>query len=169
MANFVLAQIDAAIDLFTSLTRHGMSTPRYYRNLQWLSKLRTRASSKISAAQEVDSQRDANAGGRSSEDREEGEGAEVLGWRTRLIERADQDRVTIRTIGLGASPSGPHITGFSNAPLRKSHAGAHQGQPSTTEPMIPDTSLPGVTPDSTDDLVRSIPFCSTLSLRVIAT
>lgn len=159
MATFVLAQIDAAIVLFTSLIQHGASTPRYNRNLQWLLKLRARVSTKISAAstlQKVDSQRDADPDQRRrSEDREQGEDLELLGWRTRLIERAGQDRQTIRTIRIISTTTGPHITNISNSPPNENDLESPQNQLRIGEFMSPSTLLPGVTPDSTYDLVRS--------------
>ncbi|OQV06667.1 Fungal specific transcription factor domain-containing protein [Cladophialophora immunda] len=158
MANFVLAQIDAAIDLFTSLTQLGTNTPRYHRNLQWLVKLRARASSKISrasTAQKANAERGADPDvRRSSEDREDGEDVELLGWRTRLIERAGQDRLTIRTIRFAATPTGSHITDISGHPPDNRQPVGPQGQPRTAEMMMPSASLPFLTPDPTDDLLR---------------
>jgi hypothetical protein len=87
----VLAQIDATIDLFMLLIQRYASTPRYQRNLQWLLKLRARALSKISteaSAPQDDTQRSVEHNWtRRSDDRENGEDVELLGWRTRLIER----------------------------------------------------------------------------------
>ena len=159
MATFVLAQIDAAIDLFSSLIQHGASTPRYYRNLQWLLKLRARASSKIStastsSAQKVDSQRDADPDARrSSEDRVDYEDLELVGWRTRLIERVGQDRQTIRTIRPAPTKAGSQITDISNPPPNENHPGGLQSQLRVPEMVMPSASV--LTPDSTDDIVRS--------------
>lgn len=147
MAGFVLSQIDAAIGLFTSLLQHGARLPRYKRNLQWLLNLRTRALSKTnkaSAAQqegEPQPQRDggANRQGGSGGDgegdghRDQDEDVELLGWRTRLIERAGQGRgKTVRTIPLAETPTGSQIT----------------------DVAMPSASLPAVTLDSTNDIVR---------------
>ncbi|KAK9350906.1 hypothetical protein V1523DRAFT_418316 [Lipomyces doorenjongii] len=155
MGTFVVAQIDAAIGLFTSLIQHGASTPRYHRNLQWLLKLRARASSKISMAstsKKVDLQNDADLNRRrSGDDREDGEDVELVGWRTRLIERAGQDRQTIRTIRVATVPTGTHMTDISYPPSRKNIPEGPQGQ---LETMTPSASLPIATPDSTDDIVR---------------
>ncbi|KAL6364654.1 hypothetical protein LRP88_00624 [Fusarium phalaenopsidis] len=107
MANFALTQIDAAISLFTSLLQHGAHPLRYKRNLQWLLNLRTRALSKISsvsASQRGNSRRDTDAAGQN--DGEDDEDVELLGWRTRLIERMGQGhQKTIRTIRLSETPS----------------------------------------------------------------
>lgn len=144
MAGFVLSQIDAAISLFTSLLQHGARLPRYKRNLQWLLNLRTRALSKTSKASatqqegEPRPQRDGGAsrqGGDGDGDghRDQDEDVELLGWRTRLIERAGQGRgKTVRTIPLAETPTGSQITDMA----------------------MPSASLPAVTLDSTNDIVR---------------
>lgn len=161
MATFALTQVDAAINLFTSLVQHGANTPRYCRNLQWLSKLRARASSKIAtvftATQQVDSQRDqVDPDGQEigREDREDSEDVELLGWRTRLIERAGQGRPTIRTIQLAETPTDSYES------LDVSNASPHghpQGELGTGDNiMMPGSSLPMVTPDSTNELVSII-------------
>ena len=159
MATFVIAQLDAAIDLFTSLIQHGANTPRYRRNLQWLLKLRVRALSKISTAsiaQDTDSQRDAHRERqRSREDREDSEDVELLGWRTRLIERAGQDHQTIRTIHLRETPTGSDGTNNSNLSPSARNFGGAQGELGTGNMMVPNSSLSLVTPDSTAELVRS--------------
>lgn len=149
MAGFALSQIDAAISLFTSLLQHGARLPRYKRNLQWLLNLRTRALSKTSNASAAATQqegepsapqRDAGRGDRQggSADavadghRDQDEDVELLGWRTRLIERAGQGRgKTVRTIPLAETPTGSQITD-----------------------VMPSASLPAVTLDSTNDIVR---------------
>ncbi|GLA46277.1 hypothetical protein AnigIFM63604_009749 [Aspergillus niger] len=159
MATFALTQVDAAINLFTSLVQHGANTPRYCRNLQWLSKLRARASSKIAtvstATQQVDSQRDqGDPDGQEigREDREDSEDVELLGWRTRLIERAGQGRPTIRTIQLAETPTDAYESlDVSNA----SPPGHPQGELGIgNNIMMPGSSLPMVTPDSTNDLLQ---------------
>ncbi|RAK88204.1 hypothetical protein BO79DRAFT_237884 [Aspergillus costaricaensis CBS 115574] len=163
MATFALTQVDAAINLFTSLVQHGANTPRYCRNLQWLSKLRARASSKIAtastAAQQADSQRDQGDPDRqeiSREDREDSEDVELLGWRTRLIERAGQGRPTIRTIQLAETPTDSHESfDVSNTSPHGHIHRAPQGELGFGDNiMIPGSSLPMVTPDSTNELLQ---------------
>lgn len=148
MAGFVLSQIDAAISLFTSLLQHGARTPRYKRNLQWLLNLRSRALSKTSKASATQQQEGGNpltqpaaaseqqqGSGEGGDDRrDQDEDVELLGWRTRLIERAGQGRgKTVRTIPLVAeTPTGSQIT----------------------DAAIPSASLPALTLDSTNDIVR---------------
>lgn len=158
MGPFVLVQIDAAINLFTSVTQHGTSTSRYRRNLQWLLKLRARTSSKISTAstaQRVDSQRADDLDRRKcSEDREEGEDFELLGWRTRLIERAGQNHLTIRTIRSAATLTGSSVTDNSNPSPDNNDLGCPQGQLRTAEMIMPKASHRLVTPDFPDDLLH---------------
>lgn len=148
MAGFALSQIDAAISLFTSLLQHGARLPRYKRNLQWLLNLRTRALSKTSktsaAQQEVeppaqrdvgpDRQQEGSGDADGDGHRDQDEDVELLGWRTRLIERAGQGRgKTVRTIPLAAeTPTGSQIT----------------------EMAMPSASLHTVALDSTNDIVR---------------
>lgn len=141
MAGFVLSQIDAAISLFTSLLQHGARTPRYKRNLQWLLNLRTRALSKTSKAsatqqqQEQQQQEQGDGGEDGDGHRDQDEDVELLGWRTRLIERAGQGRgKTVRTIPLAETPTGSQIT----------------------DVAVPSVSLPAVTLDSTNDIVRRL-------------
>lgn len=183
MGTFVLSQIDAAINLFTSLIRNGANTPRYNRNLQWLMKLRARASSKISKAStpqqytnsnnpqrddDHDPHHDHNPDRhRSREEREESEDVELLGWRTRLIERAGQNHQTIRTIHLAPTPNGSHITSIPNPSpggtrVEGSHgnAGAAGGDFRSPDLTMPSSSFPWMTPDSTDGFVSLLPVIS---------
>lgn len=159
MATFALGQIDVAISLFTSLTQHGGSTPRYHRNLQWLHKLRARASSKIasvSAAQKTFFQRDTGPDQRtSSEDREEAEDFELLGWRTRLIERAGQGRPTISTIHVDARVTGSRAFNDSHTASTQDGVNHSSGQGRISENMMPIGLLSSTNPEPTDDIVRS--------------
>lgn len=162
MASFVLQQIDAAISLFTSLLAHGARTPRYKSNLQWLLNLRTRALSKISEASNTTenggAQRAANPDIRrnTNQDRDrEGEendeeDVELLGWRTRLIERAGQGgrRKVIRTIHLAGTPTDSQATAEPvNFPLYDSHTRGQLG------PSDAVSAMPSMTVDSTNDVV----------------
>lgn len=156
MAGFVLSQIDAAINLFTSLLQHGARTPRYKRNLQWLLNLRSRALSKTSKASATQQQEGGNpptqpaasseqqqgSGVDGDDHRDQDEDVELLGWRTRLIERAGQGRgKTVRTIPLAAeTPTGSQIT----------------------EAAMPSASLPALTLDSTNDIVSWLQQVSTM-------
>lgn len=161
---FVLEQIDAAISLFNSLIQSGAGTPRYRRNLQWLLKLQARAKSKIAAAtenqtsntgrQQQQQQQDHQT---SSEEREDGEDVELLGWRTRLIERAGQNQKTIRTIRIAATtPSDSAVTSLSNPQPNTDGRRATQYASNMVDATITGTSVPFVTPDSTNDIVSLV-------------
>lgn len=147
---FALTQIDSAITLFTSLTQRGGNTPRYYRNLQWLLKLRSRASSKVSTVsnQAGDVRGPLDMGERNnSESRDENDDVELLGWRTRLVERADRNHQTIRTVHLPTTPANSHMTQDTNPPFQKDHS-------DLAEIALPTHTLSSATYDPTDDLVR---------------
>ncbi|KAK5094261.1 hypothetical protein LTS08_008681 [Lithohypha guttulata] len=150
MSAFILEQIDAAVGLFNSLIQHGAGTPRYRRNLEWLLKLRARGKAKIAAVSTQKDRRRAQ-GQPASEEREEAEDVELLGWRTRLIERAGQNQKIIRTIRLAATtPTGSAITNLSNPPPNVDE-GSHYPDISL-DPTI--AGMPLVTPDSTNDLLQ---------------
>ncbi|KAK2600059.1 hypothetical protein QQS21_005223 [Conoideocrella luteorostrata] len=160
MASLVLTQIDAAINLFTSLLQQGANTPRYRSNLQWLLKLRTRALSKISEVstlQRSNRQREASSGlhsnnGDESDHREEDEDVELLGWRTRLIERTGQGRrMTIRTIHFTETPTESPKVDTAQAPPHDNHL---QGQLGTSNMEIPNAPIPVLNLDSTNDLLH---------------
>ena len=163
MSAFVLEQIDATISLFTSLIQHGAGTPRYRRNLQWLQKLRARAKAKIAALTEAQltNRRRAQEDGQqsTSEEREDGEDVELLGWRTRLIERAGQNRKTIRTIRHSATtPTGSAITISSNPQTHIDESLLLQNAGSVAHAAVDGLAVPFVTPDSTNDLVSYLQF-----------
>lgn len=107
LAGFILSQIDSAIVLFSMLVHAGNSgfpSSRPMRNLQWLIRLRSRVCAKMTS---VTSQPD---GGTEdslfrSEHSDTGEDVELLGWRTRLIERASQTHHTAKTIQSTATAS----------------------------------------------------------------
>nr|XP_018263450.1 uncharacterized protein I303_03319 [Kwoniella dejecticola CBS 10117]OBR85608.1 hypothetical protein I303_03319 [Kwoniella dejecticola CBS 10117] len=92
LANFALIQIESAIRLMTSLIQNGGSSPRSLKNLQWLVQLRTRAMSKL------ETKADQNSNSTPGNESDDPEHVEVLGWRTRLVERASQNRQTAKTI-----------------------------------------------------------------------
>lgn len=158
MTKFALTQIDAAISLFTSLLQHGAQTPRYKSNLQWLLNLRTRALAKVSS---VSTSNRGNAQGNGEEqgqdnnqDGEDDEDVELLGWRTRLIERAGQNQQkTIRTIRLSETPTVSPNMNVVNSSLNSFHP-----QTQTGASNMPDDnpSMPAMNMDSTNDLVRYI-------------
>lgn len=163
MAGFVLTQIDAAISLFTSLLAHGARSPRYKSNLQWLLNLRTRALSKVSEKSGAQRdgqavQREVDSGGQTQSDNRQGEendeDVELLGWRTRLIERAGQGgcRKVIRTIHFAGTPTESQTTETGNMALHDNYSHVQLG---ALDPAIAATALPSVTMDSTNDFVSS--------------
>lgn len=105
MAGFALSQIDAAISLFTSLLQHGARLPA----LQAQPAVAPEPAHP-GAVQDVQGGGGENGDGDSHRDQDED--VELLGWRTRLIERAGQGRgKTVRTIPLAAeTPTGSQIT-----------------------------------------------------------
>ncbi|KFZ02024.1 hypothetical protein V500_00474 [Pseudogymnoascus sp. VKM F-4518 (FW-2643)] len=139
MAPFVLTQIDAAIVLFSSLLAHGARTPRYQRNLQWLSKLRSRVIARVSSAsqtRQTSSQAAGNVEAQAS-DKSDSEDAELVGWRTRLIERVGQNRQTSTTVRHAATLSSTeHLS------------------PNASNIIHPTTYFSLQTPDSMNDLLH---------------
>lgn len=156
LAGFVLAQLDAAITAFTSLLQHGGHTPRYKSNLRWLVNLRARAQSKITEASRRDGpQRDGDQERSSGSDGdghgEHDEDVELLGWRTRLIERAGQgSRKTSRTIHPTETPTESPATDTTNL-----GGNYMQGQMGIQDTAILSEPLPAVPLDPTNDMVRS--------------
>ncbi|GFZ52287.1 hypothetical protein JCM24511_10060 [Saitozyma sp. JCM 24511] len=103
---FALAQIDTAISLYTTAVQARVS-PRMVKNLQWLFRLRQRAQERISRAQALPG---SNREDPPSEDEDD---IELIGWRTRLIQRAAKGTQTATTIssntpGLSNATPSPH-------------------------------------------------------------
>ncbi|CAI6088301.1 unnamed protein product [Clonostachys chloroleuca] len=156
MSSFVLTQLDASISLFTSLLQHGARTPRYKRNLQWLIKLRARALAEISTASNA--QRNGaqvgvdQAHGNNTEEQRDDEDVELLGWRTRLIERAGQDRQKIiKTINLATAPDSSQFQ--DNASLQQKES-MPDGQIGALDLGLSNASLPMATLDSMNDVLH---------------
>ena len=105
LADFAYAQIRMATSLYTTLVQGSGPQPRAVRNLQWLVKLQARVSSKMLVAQThmAEGSSDVNARCEAAEIGE-GEDVELLGWRTRLVERASQNKQQARTIESPTSP-----------------------------------------------------------------
>lgn len=149
MSSFAFTQIDAAITLFQSLIDNGGGTPRYRANLEWLKKLRARALASLQAA----------AAGPSPDDPQHingsqgGEDEELVGWRTRLIERAGQSRPKSHTIRLSESPGSTRLLPEGNGRQSQLHGNAiwNQGDAASLAGSV----APFPTNDlSTNDLVR---------------
>lgn len=82
---------------------------------------------------------------------DDGEEVELIGWRTRLIQRAGQDRRTIRTMGLVTTPnSASDTTDMPEQPPNQNFTGGFLSQM-----KMADTALPLANLDSifTDDFV----------------
>lgn len=90
LAPFAVAQIDAAIKVYTSAVQSGSSS-RLIRNLQWLIRLRRRASEELARPHEA-TQASGNEGSPNDPDE-----IELLGWRTRLIQRAARGTAHVAT------------------------------------------------------------------------
>ena len=158
MSTFVLGQIEASIFLFQSLIQHSANTPRYRSHLQWLSKLHTRASTKVSAASTPE---DGGLGTttliecqRSEEDEHEAEGMDLLGWRTRLIERAQRNRRNSRAVNFGTASTAAQ---YYDAP---------DIQSSNTIGTAPNFLSLEAPVESIDDLVRFVSEAKAVSANV---
>lgn len=120
--------------------------------------LRSRAQSKITEASQKDgSHRDTNteqrgSGGEGDGHGEHDEDVELLGWRTRLIERAGQgSRKTSRTIHPTETPTESPATDVTNPPVNGSYMAGQMGIPDMAMLSEP---LPAVPLDPTNDMVR---------------
>ncbi|BEI84665.1 hypothetical protein CcaverHIS002_0500660 [Cutaneotrichosporon cavernicola] len=131
LAGFALSQIDAAIALYTAVVQ-GRTSRRMIHNLQWLLKLRQRASDRIARAL-------ANAGTKDglteAEDLSDSDDVELLGWRTRLIQRATHGATPIQTATTIALPS-PRTSTSPNAAVQATVANALAAhfEPTQTSP-----------------------------------
>jgi hypothetical protein len=100
MASYALTLIDSAISLYTNIIQ-SHSTTRLLRNLEWLLKLRQRASAKMVTASSFQ----ADYATRAPDDEDD---VELIGWRTRLIQRLGKGHhlaTTITPTQPGATPS----------------------------------------------------------------
>ena len=125
LAGFALSQIDAAIGLYTAVVQ-GRASRRMVNNLQWLLKLRQRAADKMARAARSAGSGDKTGNGQVGEEQGEGDAdsddVELLGWRTRLIQRAAKTQ-TATTIsvpsplnsGTSASPNAAVAATITNA------------------------------------------------------
>lgn len=158
MSSFVLAQIDAAIELFVSLIEHGGGTPRYRSNHDWLTKLRGRAFNKVQAAAASLSKSDGIGAPEAlqwRDDRQEGEDLELVGWRTRLIERADLDHGSSKTIQNNLAQNG----GGGGGSIMSNTADSVDETFSVHDNLHPSMMVPSAnvqTPNSTDGVVSPI-------------
>ena len=85
LVDFTLCQLDTTIALFTRVSQTGMSR-RIGQNLEWLTHLRVRIADKVLEAQSLPND------GLAQPIEEDAEDGGLLGWRTRLIERASKGK-----------------------------------------------------------------------------
>lgn len=139
LAGFALSQIDAAIALYTAVVQGGTSK-RMIHNLQWLLKLRQRASDRIARAERAEALAASGEPGKAravattvvregiEDSGSDSEEVELLGWRTRLIQRATRGHgetpaQTATTIAL-SSPLNSGISASTNAAVQATVANA---------------------------------------------
>ncbi|KAE8543300.1 hypothetical protein D1P53_000002 [Cryptococcus gattii VGV] len=117
LATFALSQIEQAIHVYSVLIKQNNS-PSMVQNHDWLLRLQQRGARKIAQAAGMGGANlssgvgsgsgggEADAGGQEEEDRE------LLGWKTRLIERAGSGVHTAVNISSSSNPAGsvPHRT-----------------------------------------------------------
>ncbi|RSH94924.1 hypothetical protein EHS25_000008 [Saitozyma podzolica] len=107
---YALSLVETTVKIYTTVVRHRNS-PRMMKNLQWLERLRLRIQSKL--VQTPDS---AVFEAVSAEDPGEDD-IDLLGWKTRLIERAGQGSQTAKTVGT-QNGRGAAILRQSESPLQ---------------------------------------------------
>jgi hypothetical protein len=98
LASYALSIVDSAISLYTNIVQ-SLPTPRLVKNLEWLLKLRQRAQARIISA--------AASGEGDGTDSEEGADVELIGWRTRLVQRLGKGVQTATTITPAQSATTP--------------------------------------------------------------
>lgn len=90
LANFALTLVDTVMKIYTSVVK-GRNSPRMVKNLNWLKTMRSRLDARMTQTP------DEGPGMEVVDDG--GDDVELLGWRTRLIERAEQGLLR-RAIGV---------------------------------------------------------------------
>jgi hypothetical protein len=94
LASFALSSVDNAITIYTSAVYHRNSL-RMSKNLRWLNNLRSKIGMRMMQHRSPET---AASGTGGSEDTHEGYDVELLGWKTRLIQRAGKSLQTASTI-----------------------------------------------------------------------
>ena len=142
MVDFALGQLDTTIALFTRVSQAG-SSRRIGQNLEWLIHLRLRIADKVKEAKSLPD--DGFARGLEGDAEDDG----LLGWRTRLIERASKgkQRATSIRITPKSTPSPLSYLPHNNADHHSSLADPFMPQPQVQSADIAAT---------TDQLVRDI-------------
>lgn len=153
-----MTQIDVAVKIYTSAVQSGSSS-RLIKNLQWLLRLRSRASEAMARPRDP-TDVSADEGG----PQDPGE-VELLGWRTRLIQRATSSTSHVATTimddtGMPAEAVSPQ-TAMENTlfqALQQHLADSAQAGQAPQPLPAPVDGLPGVSQEtSTDTLVSFHP------------
>ncbi|OCF30850.1 hypothetical protein I317_05061 [Kwoniella heveanensis CBS 569] len=147
LAAFALSQIDATITLYTSLVQAGASK-RILNNLRWLLRLRAQAARKIQRSTGgTGSHTPQGSGGEESDD----ENIELIGLKTRLIERASKGLQTAKTI----FQSTPSATGTTE---ESPNANVHDTISMALQELLYSSGAPGQNlPEVSDAVATSDP------------
>jgi len=121
LSGMALAQIDHSIKLYSSVLKDH-ATPSLVQNHQWLLRLRQRALAKIEHDRS-----DQNSPRRAEEEEDDEIDIELLGWRTRLVERARHPHRSSTTASVPPGPSSapalpslsPSVTAPPPAPIEQ--------------------------------------------------
>lgn len=101
LASYALSLIDTAIGLHAHILQTN-PTARLRKNLEWLLRLKQRAATRMESSGSEDAREDVPGVGL-----EEGDTSELIGWRTRLVERLGQGSQKATTITPTASSTTP--------------------------------------------------------------
>nr|XP_031857529.1 uncharacterized protein CI109_007089 [Kwoniella shandongensis]KAA5524601.1 hypothetical protein CI109_007089 [Kwoniella shandongensis] len=135
LATFALTQIDQAINVFSILIKQN-NTPSMVQNHDWLIRLRQRAINKVHQAQAGAGEARSWGSGEQQEEEEE-EDRELLGWRTRLIERgATGTSVAVNIHGSNRAP------GQNASPMSSRETGGTTGMTPTVDQVLQQHFVP---------------------------
>jgi len=134
LASYALSLIDSAIGLYTNIIQ-SHSTTRLLRNLEWLLKLRQRAGSRIASVSTMQLDHVAQT----SDDEDD---AELIGWRTRLVQRLGKGTQMATTI----TPSQSVATPSPNTAMARTISQALQKY------FVPDEA-PQIPPSNTNEVM----------------
>lgn len=144
MGQSALTLIDSTILLLTRVIV-SWPFPRMAKNLKWLNRLRGRAAAKLSP---VTSSQPPTSQGTSGATSSDDEDVELVGWSTRLAERAASGSQTVRTILSKSAPS-PNVFSMPDGDLTSILDSVLH----TSAGMAPIGPSPSRTEPSTDALV----------------
>jgi hypothetical protein len=165
LASFALAQMDTSIALY-SMAVHSRAVPRLLRNLQSLLRLRQKA---WAASLQVPTDGDARDMAATLPEDPPDQVTELLGWRTRLIERAGtaSKATTIRpSIPTAESKATTEVSPFAQISRAISLAFQTYVDPSATTAQAPVAEpMPELVDEPTNDFVSCRRACGTRRLR----